>query len=123
MSKLNTLNLRKNFSHGKLGDCFEAGGVNQIRDRGGSEFDAPFSSWNPTQLLTSDYLAVSRGKLQAQRTKTRSEETGQAFESKIAAAARYLAGNVAEIFLLGSSLIPQLLIPVNRDLAYIFTFP
>jgi len=26
MSKLNTLNLRKNFSHGKLGDCFEARG-------------------------------------------------------------------------------------------------
>jgi len=34
MSKLNTLNLRKNCSHGKLGDCFEAREVNQIRDRG-----------------------------------------------------------------------------------------
>jgi len=30
-----------------------------------------------------------------------------------------LAGNVPEVCLLGSSLIPQLLIPVNRDLAYI----
>ena len=97
--------------------------MNQIRDRGGSEFDASYSSWNPTQLLTSDYLAVSRGKLKAQRTKTRSEETGQAFESKIAAAARYFAGNVPEICLLGSSLIPQFLIPVNLDLTSIFTFP
>jgi len=34
MSKLNTLNLRKNFFHRTLGDCFEAVGVNQIRDRG-----------------------------------------------------------------------------------------
>jgi len=73
--------------------------------------------------LTSDYPALSSRETQDQRTKARPEETGQAFESKIAAAARYLAGNVPEICLLVSSLIPQLLIPVNRDLAYIFTFP
>ena len=122
MSKLNTLNLRKNFSTGNSATVLKPGGESNQR-QGGSEFDAPYSFWNPTQLLTSDYLAVSQGKLQAQRTKTRSEETGQAFESKIAAAARYLAGNVPEMCLLVSALIPQLLIPVNRNLAYIFTFP
>src|SRR5262249_25681772 len=69
---------------GNSATVLKPGGESNQR-QGGSEFDAPFSSWNPTQLLTSDYLAVSRGKLQAKRTKTRSEETGQAFESKIAA--------------------------------------
>jgi len=34
MSKLNILNSRKNSFRSGLGDCFEAGGVNQIRDRG-----------------------------------------------------------------------------------------
>jgi hypothetical protein len=48
MSKLNTLNLRKNFFHRRLGDCLKPEGVNQIGDRG-SEFDAPSSSWNPTR--------------------------------------------------------------------------
>src|SRR5262245_51700015 len=47
-SKLNTLNLRRNFLHRRLGDYFEPEGVNQIGDRG-SEFDAPSSSWNPTR--------------------------------------------------------------------------
>jgi len=62
-------------------------------------------------------------KLKTNEQKPGRKKPVRLFESKIAAAARYLAGNVPEICLISSSLIPQLLIPVNLDLAYISTFP
>ena len=34
VDRLNALNLRRNFFHRKLGDCYETGRVNQISYRG-----------------------------------------------------------------------------------------
>ena len=41
MDKLNALNLRRNFFHRKLGDCFETGEGESNQLQGSSEFDAP----------------------------------------------------------------------------------